>query len=295
MSVERPKKRRPLVTTYAISIIVFCLIIILSFFLAIRAGKHVGSEAVDNLSHLKKPGWNGYIKLTNGFLKLHQNWADSGIKKQVEVLGQNEFVQSEFDRQISEIKRISNAEESVKWTELNQSFQDYTKKHRQALDEELLKQSATINNALNRGLRQKITETDQQIRKYRNDLELEQRLKLVNLQLQLSVSDLNASQNDLKEQQNKIQLEIASIKEKITQMVAAKREFLNNQLLSYQKQRSDQARVELDDLKAKLEIDMENDLAAYRAILDSDFKAWCQQQADQFDLAIKIRREQKKK
>jgi hypothetical protein len=295
MSLWRKKKQQFLIL-FVILIIVLFLGVIVGYSLKNSTAKHDQPQMGVFLLHLRKPGWQGYIKLRNGFVKLHQNWTNSNIKKPIsDTLGQNEFVQTEFDRQITEIKRISNVEEILKQTEQNQAFQDFAKKHRHESNLVFQKKSLTINDSLNRDLQQKTVETELQIQKNRYDLEQEQRLNLVNLQLQISVSDLNVNQAESKEKKNKILAEIADIKLEITQKVAAQKVLLQSQLASYEKQRRQQAKVELEDLKASLETNLEHDLAEYQAKLDSDFYNWRQNHTHEFAEAIKIRQEQREK
>ena len=291
-----PEKKQQLLPFLAIFIIVLFVVIFVSHSFRNSTAKHDQPEMGVFLIQLRKPGWQGYLKLRNGFVKMHQNWTDAGIKKPTgDTLEQNKFLQTEFDRQITEIERISNVEERLKLAELKQAVQDFAKKHRYESDLEFQKQSLTINESLNRELQQRMVETELRIQKNRHDLELEQRLKLVNLQLQISVSNLDVNQVESKEQQKKMLTEIADIKLAIAQKTVAQKELLQSQLADYEKQRRQQARAALEDLKAKLETNLEHDLVEYQAKLDSDFYDWRQNHAHQFAEAIKIRQEQRKK
>jgi hypothetical protein len=289
----RPKNRW-LPVAFATTVITFILIVVIGFFINNSTSKIGKPEISISLLPKQKPDWQGYIKLQSGFSKLRQNWVAPGIKKPT---GDNshDYIQTEFERQITEIEHISSAEEDLKLTELNQAFQDYATKRRQESDLEFQKKSAIINDSLNREIQQRAGDINNQLQKYNRDLEMDQQLNLVNFQLQLAVLNLNTNPEDIGIKKSKIQAEILQIKQEISRKEALRKGFSSEQFLSYEKQRRDQVNAELDSLKDKLQTDMENDLTKNRAKLESEFHEWCERQDSEFAKAIKTRQDQKAK
>lgn len=281
---------------FVIANITILLIAFVGFSFSHHTDRLTKADTGNDLLSLQKPDWHSYIELENVFIEMRRNWSDFGIKKKVDNgLELNEFVQTEFDRQIIKIKDIFSAEEDLKLAGLDQAFLEYAKKRRQTLDDFFQKRSININETLERELRQKEIETDQQILRYQYELEAEQRLSLVNLQLQLVIADLSTDRKGVSDGKETIQAKITAIKQAITQKVVLKKELLSKQLLAYEKQRRNKAGTELANLKISLETEFENDLTAYQAKLALNFNDWRQNQAPKFAKAIEIRRKQKNK
>jgi hypothetical protein len=292
MSLGLPKKWRWTVMFVIAGIILFSLI-----FTLVHHHKRITIVDTGNdLLKLQKPKWNNYIKSDNALERLRRNWSYFGVKGQAgNEWQQNKLVQKEFDRQITEIRRLFSAEVNLKLADLDRNLMEYAKKRREILTDVFQKKSISINETLKRELRQKGIDTDQQLQKFQYELEHEQRLNLVNLQLQSTILELKADRDESSREKEIIQTKIIAIKEAIAQKVAAKGELLSKQLLIYERQRRDEARSELNELKSVLEAELENDLAAYQAKLALNFNDWRQDQAREFTKAIGIRREYQKK
>jgi hypothetical protein len=292
MSLGLPKKWRWTVMFVIAGIILFSLI----FTLVYHHKRITIVDTGNDLLKLQKPKWNNYIKSDNALERLRRNWSYFGVKGQAgNEWQQNKLVQKEFDRQITEIRRLFSAEVNLKLADLDRNLMEYAKKRREILTDVFQKKSISINETLKRELRQKGIDTDQQLQKFQYELEHEQRLNLVNLQLQSTILELKADRDESSREKEIIQTKIIAIKEAIAQKVAAKGELLSKQLLIYERQRRDEARSELNELKSVLEAELENDLAAYQAKLALNFNDWRQDQAREFTKAIGIRREYKKK
>jgi hypothetical protein len=292
MSLGLRKKWQWAVISGIAGIILFSII----FTLVHHHKRITKADTGNDLLKMQKPKWNNYIKSDNALERLRRNWSKFGVKGQAgNEWQQNKLVQKEFDRQITEIRRLFSAEVNLKLADLDRNLMEYAKKRREILTDVFQKKSIIINETVKQELRQKGIDTDQQLQKFQCELEYEQRLNLVNLQLQLAILELKADRDESSREKEIIQTKIIAIKEAIAQKVAAKRELLSKQLLIYEKQRHDEARNELNELKSVLEAELENDLAAYQAKLALNFNDWRQDQAREFTKAIGIRREYQKK
>jgi len=289
------KKTRILLLLMTITIMSIIFVVIRNGIIE-RNNKISEQKMVANLLHLQEPGWEGYTKLDNGFTGFLQKWNIDTRKKQTgdSELAENNFIRSEFDHQISEIKRISDIEENLKLSEIHETFQNYVTKRRSTLDNEFQKKVINMEEALKSELIQKKLETKQQLHDFEKELLSEQQLNLVNLQLQFALSDLKDGREEFNEPRNKIQAKMNAIKTEIAREVAAKRELLDNQFMAYEKQRTKEVHHQLDNLKLKLDSQLENDLAAFKANLNQNYDDWRQIQSSNFAKAIDIRQQQKK-
>ncbi|HBF37495.1 MAG TPA: hypothetical protein DDW50_09265 [Firmicutes bacterium] len=289
------KKTRILLLLMTITIMSIIFVVIRNGIIE-RNNKISEQKMVANLLHLQEPGWEGYTKLDNGFTGFLQKWNIDTRKKQTgdSELAENNFIRSEFDHQISEIKRISDIEENLKLSEIHETFQNYVTKRRSTLDNEFQKKVINMEEALKSELIQKKLETKQQLHDFEKELLSEQQLNLVNLQLQFALSDLKDGREEFNEPRNKIQAKMNAIKTEIAREVAAKRELLDNQFMAYEKQRTKEVHNQLDNLKLKLDSQLENDLAAFKANLNQNYDDWRQIQSSNFAKAIDIRQQQKK-
>ena len=259
--------------------------------------QRISEQRIGNkLLHLQKPNWNGYAKLNRELAGLLKNWDDVSSKRQVRdnVFGENSFIQAEYDRQISEITRISEIEETLKLSEVNGAFQDYAMKRRRFFDAEFQKKLLRMEETLHFDLTQKRREAAEQLHDFENSLISEQQLDLVNLQLKLAISDLKVERKDVSGYRKKIQAKITAIKLEIARKVAAKKELLNKQLLLYEQQRTEENQQVLGNLKLKLNNQLENDLAAFKANLTHNYDEWHQSQTEEFAKAIGARQQEKK-
>jgi len=285
---------------YRLWLILIIAGLLIAFFLFIknrffeRSQTAAESKICNHLLHLRRPNWNGYAKLNRGLGGLLKNWDGVSTKSQAKNDGDNSFIQTELDRQISEIKRISEIEQSLKLSEVNETIQDYAAKRRSFFDAEFQKKFLGMKAKVQFDFARKKVETAEQLHNFENSLLSEQRLDLVNLQLELAISDLKKGRQQTSSYRKKIQAKITAIKLEIARKVAAKKELLNNQLVAYQRQENEEIQQQLDNLRLKFDQQLENDLAAFKANLIHNYDEWHQNQTEEFEKAIGDRQQQKK-
>jgi hypothetical protein len=289
------KKYQLLLILMLISL-VFTFILISRNLALERSQKSIEQKISNDLLHLREPNWNGYARLNKGFHGLLKNW-DGGSSKKLAAnsgLEANSFIETEFDRQISEIKRISEIEESLKLSRVNETYQDYAMKRRRFFDTEFQKKSLNLQETLQSDLAKKRSEAAQQLHDFENTIISEQQLDLVNLQLELAVSDLKEQREENLGYRKKIQAKITAIKLEIARKVAAKKELVNKQLSLYEQQRTEEIQQLLENLRLKLNSQLENDLSAFKANLNQNYDDWHQSQTGDFTKAINARQQEKK-
>jgi hypothetical protein len=297
MIAGRPKKQ--IQSMLVVAGIVFGIVIIdrLVYYNLNKEPAHIRTTAA-NLLRLHRQEWRGYPLLQHSLTQLKRNWtADDGKKVTpadlADASNAKRSVENGLDQQIVLIRNITVSEESLKLAAQSEQLREYAEKRRRELDGEFQKRTILSEQMLQRELQQKASETEQQFQKYRNDLQADQHLNLVNLQLQFLVADLLPGQAEANERRSKIQSQIEAIKDAINQKTAIERELLNNQLLIFGKQRRAQVQAELDDLKLKFETELTNDLTAFRLKIESDFDGWRQNRVRELAKAIAVRQEQK--
>ncbi|HBE76745.1 MAG TPA: hypothetical protein DDW65_03025 [Firmicutes bacterium] len=258
---------------------------------------HIKTTAA-NLLRLHRQEWRGYPLLQHCLTQIKGNWtADEGKKATsadlVDAVNAKRSFANGLDQQIVKIRNIAISEESLKLGEQSEQLREYAEQRRRELDDEFQKRAIVSEQMLQRELQEKATQTEQQIQKYRNDVEAEQHLNLVNLQLRFLVVDLLAGQEGANEHRSKIQSQIEAIKDTINQKVVAERDLLNNQLIIYGRQRRAQVQAELDDLKLNFETELANDLTAFQVKIESDYNGWHENRIHELAKAITVRQEQK--
>jgi hypothetical protein len=252
----------------------------------------------NHLLHSQKPNWNGYAKLNKSVSGLLRNWTGAAPSKTAgnDALEENGFIQTELDHQIAEIKRISEIEETLKLSRLHETFQDYATKRRRYFNNQFQKNFLSMQESLQSDLARKRRETAKLLHDFENGLMSEQQLALVNLQLELALSDLKEKpQGVIGSYRKKIQAQITAIKLEIARKVAARKELANKRLILYERQRTDETQQQLENLKQKLNNQLENDLAAFKENLTHNYDEWYQSQSEEFTKAIDTRRQEKRK
>ncbi len=291
-------KKRIIFLLVTIAGLVVVLVLVLGKVTLERSERMTEQKIKNHLLHLQKPNWNGYAKLNKSASGLLKNWAGAAPPKTAGngALEENSFIQTELDHQISEIKRISEIEETLKLSRLRETFQDYATKRRRYFNNEFQKNSLSMRESLQADLARKRRETAKQLHDFENGLISEQQLALVNLQLELALSDLKEKpQGVIGSYRKKIQAQISAIKLEIARKVAARKEMVNKRLILYEQQRTDETQQQLENLKQKLNNQLENDLAAFKENLTHNYDAWHQSQNEEFTKAIDTRRQEKKK
>ncbi len=291
-------KKRAIFLLVMIAGLVITLVLVLGKLTLERTKRMTEQRIKNHLLHLQKPNWDGYAKLNKNISGLLKNWAGVSHRKAAgnETFEENGFIQTELDHQISEIKRISEIEETLKLSRLHETFQDYATKRRHYFNNEFQKNSRSMQESLQSDLTRKKRETAKQLHDFENGLISEQQLALVNLQLELALSDLKEKpQGAIGSYRKKVQAQITAIKLEIARKVAARKESVNKRLILYEQQRTDDIQQQLENLKQKLNNQLENDLAAFKENLTHNYDEWHQSQNEEFTKAIDTRQQEKKK
>ncbi len=291
-------KKRTIFLLVMIAGLIITFVLVLGKVTLERSKRMTEQKIKNQLLHLQKPNWDGYAKLNKSMSGLLKNWAGAFPQKAVgnDPFEEKGFIQTELDHQISEIKRISEIEETLKLSRLHETFQDYATKRRHFFNNEFQKNSHSMQESLQADLARKRRETAKQLHDFENGLISEQQLALVNLQLELALSDLKEKpQGVMSSYRRKIQAQIAAIKLEIARKVAARKELVNKRLILYEQQRTDEIQQQLVNLKQKLNNQLENDLAAFKENLTHNYDEWHQSQNEEFTKAIDTRQQEKKK
>ncbi|MGE5582262.1 MAG: hypothetical protein ACM3X9_06960 [Bacillota bacterium] len=270
-------------------VLVFLAAIVFGFYRRQHQSKKIAVFALPT-----RPNWAGFQTIPKKIRRLQDNILKLDISGNKGDLGEEDYIRREFERQIVEIERISKAAEGFKLAEIKRAFDEYSRKRRNELNEEYRKKSQAVTASLNRDLQQKSIETKELIKNCYHDLEQAHQEELVNLELRLAVLDFNNSSGKAVEK-NKLEARIAQIRDGINREGARKKDALQRELALYEKQRRDQADIELKNIQTELQIQLEQDLAAYQASQKRGFDEWQAKQAAEFAKAIKVRRAQSEK
>jgi hypothetical protein len=262
-----------------------------------HSGKKI--KRLPDLGYLlrEQPDWNGYHGLekeAGRLFKKHSKFdpVQNEVHDNLEPMFFNRAV---VDHQITEIERIFEAEQNFKRNTLNEAVKEYSQKGSQGIKAEQKLRADILNRSFNAELKNKTKEMESLLEKYFQDLESRQQVNLANLQLQMSVAGLGKNPDQVKQEQQRIQVEIDGVNRKIDQQVEAKRNDLLREYNNYQKTRKNEIVVELNRLQEKLNTDLQNDLVRYKNVLEYQFNEWSSRREKELQRAVELRRELKEK
>lgn len=240
-------------------------------------------------SLLNQPKWERYALLDQELEKLKQKWVNT--RKVTSDPDREASInnQTAIEKQITEIKRIFKEGETVKLADLDSAVAEYSALLARDSKQKLGKETERLTKVLKQEIIEKTQAANLQIDQSRQEIELQNQPKLMNLQMQLAMVALTENPTEQNTKKQQLQIEIARIHDEITKEIAQKRQTVYDELNQYEKQRTKANNQELNQLKNDLEASNQTKLADYRRKLETEYKQWAEKQQVEMDQAIEIR------
>lgn len=196
-------------------------------------------------------------------------------------------------KQINEITRIHQEEISGKLSNNDRIYKDYRLKLHRDMEYQYLEKSKAIKAELEADLESERKRQAQALADFRKNLERKHQLTLINLELQkkmliFSPSDSHSQQKEAE----RIELEMARIREGLKQETAKYAAELNRKFEIYQKRKTAEYNAELNQLRNEMEQRLQMELGRFQEEQDLQFQAWKKQRQIEVEHAIKLRRVQ---
>lgn len=267
----------------------FCFLIMT----AVWFMKSDDKKTQENFYSYKKSGseWLRYQTIGKKISVLNQGWKKTNRRPNPKSSIDIEIpIKEAIAIQVSEIKRIYDEEILGKLSETNRIYEEYQQnlyREYEIIESEKIKEAKA---KLEADLASKKEWQRQVLKKYHQEIEGKDQNALINLELQKKILAFNSMDlNKQQEEVERIENEIAIIREEIKKKIDKRCDELDKEFILYQKQRTAEYQRELKSFRRTKQQEIENELIRYREELMKEFRDWNDQRRIDVEEAIKLR------
>lgn len=277
-----------------------CALIIVSFlvnyFLTKSESKKVSLEILQLKKEKAKADseWKHYREIWGKVSGLSQGWKKPIYKGDTHNASEVTIpINDAVAKQIKEITRIHQEEIFGKLSNNDRIYKDYRLKLYRDMEFQYLEKSKAIKAELEADLELERKRQAQAVADFRKNLGQKHQLTLINLELQKKMLIFSPSDSLTQQKEaERIDLEMARIREELKQETAKYAAELNRKFEVYQKRKTAEYNLELDQLRNEMEQKLQIELSHFQEEQELQFQAWKRQRQSEVEHAIKLRRVQ---
>lgn len=278
----------------ALLIVGFCSLMMLAAWFIQSAGKKTQENFYSYSNKKGDSEWFRYRAIRKKLFTLNQGWKRSSHRPNPKSRNDIEIpIKEAVAIQINEIKRIYDEEILGKLSEANRIYEEYQQnlyRESEIIESEKIKEAKI---KLEADLASKKEWQRQILKNYHQEIERKHQYTLINLELQKKMLAFNSMDlNKQQEEVERIDNEIAIIREEIKKKMDERGDELDQEFTLYQNRRTAGYQRELRGFHKTKQQKIESELNRFREELMKEFRDWNDQRRTDVEEAIKLRHSQ---